>query len=405
MREPNLIWADLHLHSPYSIATSPAITPRLLAQSAAEKGVGLLLAPDALHPKWLEHLNEELVADSGSLFKLAAADSSRRSAVSFVLGGEVSCVWKSKTGTKRVHLLHLLPDFDTAKKLAAALERFGKLGSDGRPTLKMSCTQFMDVALGVDKSIIFIAPHIWTPWYGILGGRSGFDTISEALGSYSEYLTAVESGLSSDPAMIRMVPSLDRYPIVSFSDAHGPGALAREATLIERPENFASLAQTLATPGGVKMTIEFPPQKGKYFNDGHRKCGVNLAMGAAAPHSLCPVCAKPLTQGVMSRIASLGERTHAQAAKLSPPHMHLIPLADLAATCLGRGRNTKIVKNLVKRAINAAGTEIAALTAQPTDEVGDERLAAAIYKMQRGEVIFTPGFDGEFGKMELSQDA
>jgi len=268
-----MVWADLHLHSPHSIATSARMVPEEIARAARRKGLGLVSTGDALHPVWRARLARELEPDGTGFHRLPGGPDGVR----FAVGGEVNCLWRQGGRARRVHLLYFLPGLEAAEALAGRLAPHGNLASDGRPTLHLPAGEFVRAVLDTAPDAALAAAHVWTPWFGLLGARSGFDAPEEALGDAAGLLGALETGLSSDPPMSRRVSALDRHPLVSFSDAHGPDALGREATALEGIADFAALSRTLTTGVGVLETLEFPPAEGKYYHDGHRRCGVSGA--------------------------------------------------------------------------------------------------------------------------------
>lgn len=391
-----MFWADLHLHSPHSIATSRAMTPEAVAASALRKGLGLVATGDALHPAWLDLLEERLAGDGSGFLRLRSAGSE---APRFVAGGEVNCVWRHEGRGRRVHLLYLLPGLAEARRLAHALSPYGKLASDGRPSLRLSAAHFIEAAHDAAPGVAVLAAHVWTPWFGLLGARAGFSSLAEALGGAAKGLCAVETGLSSDPGMCRRVSFLDGHPAVSFSDAHGPAALGREATRFCGVSDFSGLVRALSTGEGLVETLEFFPAEGKYFHDGHRACGVSSP--PRADGGLCPVCGRPLTPGVLGRVDALADRAEEEALRRALPQRHAVPLAELAALALGKGKASKAVREAVDAAVDAAGSELAALLEADPRTLGDERLAAAVFAMREGKLEITPGYDGEYGKIRF----
>ena len=212
--------ADLHIHSRYAYATSKSLSLENLACWAKLKGIDLLACADFTHPAWFAELRQKLEGGDDGIFRFQGTN--------FLLGTEVSCVYRQEERQRRVHVLLFLPDLPSADRLNTESARFGKLERDGRPTLKLSARDLTELALGVNPACLIIPAHIWTPWYGLYGSKSGFDRLEDAFLDMAKHISAVESGLSSDSAMNWMVPQLADKTIVSFSDAHSLPKLARE---------------------------------------------------------------------------------------------------------------------------------------------------------------------------------
>jgi uncharacterized protein (TIGR00375 family) len=344
----------------------------------------------------------------------------------FVLTGEISTICKRGGRIRKVHHLVMLPDFSAAMAFNARLEGMGgNLRGDGRPILGIDPGDLLAILLEADERAILIPAHIWTPWFSALGAESGFDSIEECYGDLVANIPAVETGLSSNPPMNWALSSLDRFSIVSNSDAHSPDKLGREATILEIENSFSSLRRALfshspSPPDAILGTIEFFPQEGKYHYDGHRKCGICLAPEAArAVNFLCPVCGKPLTRGVMSRVLELADRPVNETEPFSPdhetfaanrrPYYSLIPLKELCAELLGSGPSSKKVLVVYHHLIEKGGSEFSILMDMGRGDLerleapglSGETIAWAIMKMRAGEVSVQAGYDGEYGKVGL----
>ena len=440
------IVADLHIHSRYSRATSARLSPASLERWARIKGIGLLGTGDCTHPRWLVELRENFVDAEPGLFSLreesrAVFDAGPARAEGlpspggeavprFVLSGEISTIYKRDGKTRKVHHLVLLPDFRAAAAFQTRLERIGNIGSDGRPILGLDSRDLLALLLDADERAMLVPAHIWTPWFSALGAQSGFDSIEECYGDLVSHIPAVETGLSSDPPMNWALSSLDRFSIISNSDAHSPDKLGREATIFDMDLSYAALEAAMR--GGVAATIEFFPEEGKYHYDGHRKCGVCAGPGEAAdggaiaPNGspaggkLCPVCGKALTRGVMGRVLELADRpvetAHApyQAAPFNRagnrrPYYSLIPLREILGEILGTGPGSKKVDAAYGGLIAKAGSEFAILMEMKTGDIeklrvqglSGEVLAGALDRMRRGEVSISPGYDGEYGVVRV----
>ncbi len=402
--------ADLHIHSPYAFACSRALTLENLAAWGRRKGIDLLATGDFTHPEWAANLRSKLVRDDDGLY--------RYDDVRFVPGTEISCVYRQDGRGRRVHMLVLLPTLEAAAELSRQLERHGKLESDGRPTVKLSARNLLSLALDTDPEACVIPAHAWTPWYGIYGSRSGFDSLEECFGDLTHLVTAIETGLSSDPAMNWNVPELNGRSVVSFSDAHSLPRLGREATAFSGSLSWSGLSNALRRMG-IAYTVEFYPEEGKYHYSGHRKCGVAYGSTDLQRNGpLCPVCGRPLTLGVLHRVTELaGNATEADllpdadglvrmGAHL-PPFARLIPLQEIIAAVRGVGVNTRTVKREYTMITDQMGSELNALLwATPDDlvAVAGEPVARAILQSRLGKVRIAPGYDGQYGSVSLATD-
>ncbi len=407
--------ADLHLHSAYAMATSPSITLESMASWAAVKGVDLLAAADFTHPAWLAELKAKLEPLDDGLFALRAA---APSAARFVLGTEVSCVYRQGGRTRRLHLLVLAPDFGAVDRLCAALAPYGKLASDGRPTLSLSAREVVAAALGADERCEVIPAHAWTPWYSVYGSKGWFDSLAECFGDMLPHVHAVETGLSSDPSMNWRVPELDGLSIVSFSDAHSSPRMGRELTVFEGERSYDGLRTALAD-GAIAYTVEFHPEEGKYHYDGHRKCGVcQHPATTLETGERCPVCGRALTLGVLHRMEALSARPAAvergadgmlsDPAGARPPFRRLVGLEEVIAEAMGHGRGSKGVQQTYARLVTSVGSELHVLTAAPVDaiaSVAGERVADGVARSRAGDVAISPGYDGVYGTVQLWETA
>ena len=395
--------ADLHVHSPHSRATSRELTLPNLARWARLKGIDLLATGDFTHPTWLAELRENLTETSEGLY---AYDG-----VSFVIGGEVACMAEQGGRKRRVHALIFVPGLDAAERVNAALAKLGDLASDGRPVLRASPRQLLSLLLEVDERCILIPAHVWTPWFGLYGSKSGFDSLAECFGDDAPRILAVETGLSSDPAMNWRISELDDVAIVSFSDAHSLPRLGRELTVFDGDLSYGGLLESLRTQS-IAYTVEFFPEEGKYYHSGHRKCGVRLTPGEAVRHGgRCPECGRKLTLGVAQRVEELASRpAPAQTREAGlvcgqtgrPPFRPLIALQQLIAENVGRGVNTKGVRAEYLRLVCEFGSELALLVHAPVGDVAlaaGERFAQSVDNVRRGRVGLEPGYDGVYGRV------
>jgi uncharacterized protein (TIGR00375 family) len=398
--------ADLHLHSPYAYATSNALTLENLSEWAKLKGVDLLACGDFTHPVWIEELRQKLEPDASGLHQF--------NEVRFVLGTEVSCVYNQGGRQRRVHILLFAPDFDTVAQLNQSLASYSDLAVDGRPTLGLSVRDLTALALELNPECIIIPAHVWTPWYGVFGSKSGFDHLGECFQDMTPAIHAVETGLSSDPVMNWGMPELADKTIVSFSDAHSLPKLAREATVFKGDLSYQGLAEALAQ-NQVAYTVEFYPEEGKYHYDGHRKCGISQPPEETLRQGTrCPVCGRPLTLGVLHRTKALSQGDVAfergpdgfvRSLQGRPPYIRLVPLQEIIAAVLGQGPNTKRVQGEYRRITDELGSELHVLMeVQPADleKVAGAGLAQAILQVRVEDIHVEPGYDGVFGEISLS---
>jgi uncharacterized protein (TIGR00375 family) len=360
--------------------------------------------------------------DSGQSMPAPTAETPR-----FVLTGEISTIYKRGGKTRKVHHLVLLPDFKAAMAFNARLESMGgNIRSDGRPILGMDSRDLLAMLLETDERAVLIPAHIWTPWFSVLGAESGFDLIEECYGDLATNIPSIQTGLTSNPPMNWALQSLDGFSIVSNSDAHSPDKLGREATIFQIENSFSSLRGALfsrspSSPEAILGTVEFFPQEGKYHYDGHRKCGVCLEPKAArAAGFICPVCGKPLTRGVMSRVLELANRPVNDMEPFLPgfeggnrrPYYSLIPLVEICAELLGTGPASKKVQAAYRGLIEKGGNEFSILMDMSREDLewldapglSGEIIAGAIMKMRTGEVTIKAGYDGEYGRVGLAQD-
>ncbi|HEY3007967.1 MAG TPA: UvrD-helicase domain-containing protein [Micromonosporaceae bacterium] len=409
--------ADLHIHSRYSMACSRDLDLPNLTWWARRKGIALLGTGDVTHPAWRDHLREHLVPAAPGVYRLrhdVQADVDRRlpprlatdgRVPRFMLSVEISTIYKRDDRTRKVHHLIYLPDLDAVDRLTARLGRIGNLGSDGRPILGLDSRDLLEITLEASPNAYLVPAHIWTPWFSALGSKSGFDAIAECYGDLADHIVAVETGLSSDPAMNWRVSSLDRYRLVSNSDAHSPRALAREATFFTTDVDYYAVRNALRTGDGLDGTIEFFPEEGKYHADGHRACGVNWTPDRTrATGGGCPECGKPLTVGVLSRVEDLADRPAGVPPARPKRVTHLVALHQVLGEINGVGAASKTVTGRLNDLVASLGPELSILTEVPLAEitkVGGELLGEAVARLRRGQVHRIAGYDGEYGVISL----
>ena len=403
--------ADLHIHSRFSMATSKEGTPENLDFWARKKGISLIGTGDFTHPVWREELKERLVSEGNGLYRLRdeyVKEDSRKfpgEGTRFVVSGEISSIYKKNGKTRKVHNVILLPGLEAADAMAQRLEKIGNIHSDGRPILGLDSHDLLEMMLDVCPEGILIPAHIWTPHFSVLGAKSGFDSVEECFEELAPYIHALETGLSSDPAMNWRISKLDRYQLVSNSDAHSPSKLGREANLLDIDCSYEGLYRAIQTGEGLEGTVEFFPEEGKYHFDGHRKCGVSLSpVEAERMGGICPVCGKKLTMGVDHRVEQLADRAEGFVKKDGKKYESLVPLPEVISTCMGYSAASKKVQGCFEQMIQTLGTEFDILRNVPSEDIkscAGERIAEGIENVRTGNVKRIPGYDGEYGKIEL----
>ena len=398
------VLADLHVHSRFSWATSKSLDPESLHRWGAIKGLGLLGTGDMTHPQWLGELSKSLSMGEDGFYGLKGAKGGPR----FVPTGEVSCVYKHLGRTRRIHLWLMAPDLEAAGRLASSLARAGSVDGDGRPILGAPAKDVLEMALEADQRIEVVPAHVWTPWYSRFGSKAGYDDLEECCGDLSGRIRALETGLSSDPAMNRLVSKLDRYALVSFSDAHSPENLCREATVLRGPLDFDGLSAALGGGPGLLGTVEFFPEEGKYHLDGHAKCGPAMSpKETLEAKGICPACGKPVTLGVLSRVHQLADRDE-PPREMMLPDWHIVPLAEILSQALGRGAGTKKVQAVYHGLAEDLGGELPILLDAPLEAIrerGGALLARGIGRMRAGEAVLAGGYDGAYGKATVVTEA
>ena len=403
--------ADLHIHSRFSMATSREGTPENLDFWARKKGISLIGTGDFTHPVWREELKERLVSEGNGLYRLRdeyVKEESRKfpgEGTHFVVSGEISSIYKKNGKTRKVHNVILLPSLEAADAMAQRLEKIGNIHSDGRPILGLDSHDLLEMMLDVCPEGILIPAHIWTPHFSVLGAKSGFDSVEECFEELTPYVHALETGLSSDPAMSWRISKLDRYQLVSNSDAHSPSKLGREANLLDIDCSYEGLYRAIQTGEGLEGTVEFFPEEGKYHFDGHRKCGVSLSpVEAERLGGICPVCGKKLTMGVDHRVEQLADRAEGFVKKDGKKYESLVPLPEVISACMGYSTASKKVQGCFEQMLHTLGTEFDILRNVPAEDIktcAGERIAEGIENVRTGKVKRIPGYDGEYGKIQL----
>jgi len=402
---PEII-ADFHLHSRYSRATSKDLTVDALAKWAKLKGVAVLGTGDFTHPLWAQELEEALTPTGTGLYE--------RQGAHFILTVEVNTLFYRVGRAHQIHQLLFAPSLETVQRLNRALEAFGSLGVDGRPTLRMEPSQLVKLMLDIDPRCVIVPAHAWTPHFSIFGSNSGFDTVEECFGDQAAHIYALETGLSSDPAMNWRLSRLDRYALISNSDAHSGRRIGREANVFDCELSYDGIMGTIKRndPRTFLSTLEFFPEEGKYHFDGHRGCGIRWAPADTIAHDFrCSACGRRVTVGVMHRVNSLADRPEGWTPDPSGPSRvsfkRLVPLDEIIAEALEVGVGTQAVAREHQQLVYAFGTELEVLLKVPEEALrhaAPAKIADGILRVRQGRVRIEPGYDGEYGTVAIFGD-
>lgn len=411
---PSAFYADLHIHSRHSRATSPQCTLTALAHWAQRKGIAVCGTGDCTHPVWFHDIETQLQETGDGLLALrpqwdeaAAADlpATCRAPVRFMLTGEINSVYTLDGRPRKIHSVIALPSLDAARRLNTRLAQLGNIIADGRPTLRLDPRDLLEILLETDPRVALIPAHIWTPWFGLLGAKSGFDTLTDCFRDLTPHIFAVETGLSSDAPMNRRVRALDTVALVANSDLHSPANLGRNATRFFGTPSYDTIMDALRTrtPSTYGGTVHLFPEEGKYFLDGHRACLTRLTPEQTRAHDgLCPACGKPVTIGVLHRVQELAD---CSAAASVPPHAHIIPLPQLLSQLLGVRPASAKVQRAHARLLAAAGPELPLLLDTPAADLARHgAIGDAILRVRQGRVTRIPGYDGEYGTIRVADE-
>ena len=403
---------DLHIHGRFSRATSEQMSIPEIGKFAKIKGLNLVGTGDFTHPDWLKEIKQNLTPEQDSmLFKLTGVDSPIR----FILTTEVCTIFNYKGESKKIHHVILTSSLETAAQINERLQSFGSLSSDGRPILNVSAPQLVEEVMSVSNDNMIFPAHAWTPWFSIFGAFSGFDPVEDCYQDMTKHIHALETGLSSDPAMNWRLSKLDKYTLVSNSDCHSfwPWRIGREANVFELEKfTFKEVTDAIVANNSshFKFTIETDPAYGKYHWTGHRNCKVSLSPAEAIKFgNICPVCRKPLTKGVEQRVEELADRPADFKREGAPGFLRLLPLSEIIATVLGsESPSTQAVWKNYNLLTEKFGDEYSVLIDAPIEalvQVVDAPVAQAIVKVRNGSAKVTPGYDGLYGQLVLGIDS
>jgi uncharacterized protein (TIGR00375 family) len=395
------IFADLHLHSHYSRATSDKMDIENLEKNAKVKGLNLLGTGDFTHPLWLKELKSTLTEKDG-LFQHKDKD------MHFILQAEVSNIFRQNDVGRRVHNVLLAPSFEVVDQINDFFKDYGKLASDGRPILtKMNCIEMTERLMQISKDIMVIPAHIWTPWFSMLGSMSGFDSVNECFGDQVKNIFALETGLSSDPAMNWRLSQLDRFALLSNSDSHSPwpSRIGRELNVFDTKASYKDVTGAIKSrdPKKFLYTIEVDPSYGKYHWDGHRDHNVSMEPSESIKRkNMCPVCNKEMTIGVLHRVEELADRPEGFVPKNATPFKSVLPLAELIAIVYGAQPFSKKVWEESSKLTKRFGTELNVLLdsdKETVESLTNDTVARIIMENREGKLKVKPGYDGVYGEL------
>ncbi len=391
--------ADFHIHSKYSRATSPAMDLEHIAQWAKLKGIDLIGTGDFTHPEWLKELRSKLKQRPNGLYGHNGAH--------FILTAEISNMYTKNGRGRRIHTILIAPDLDAAGRISKELGKRGNIVSDGRPIFGFDVKDVVKLCLDISPDCLIVPAHIFTPWFSLFGSKSGFDTIEECFEEETKNIYALETGLSSDPAMNWRISALDKYTLISNSDAHSPAKLGREVNVFDTEMSYSGIMEAIKKKAKKKMlfTVEFFPEEGKYHFDGHRDCGIQFSPEQTKKHNgICPKCNRPLTVGVMSRVNDLADRPDGFMPEFALPFKRMVPLQEIIAEEKQRGVLTKGVQQEYQRVIEYFGNEFEVLLHAKEKDLASflsERMLQAIVKVRNGDLKISPGYDGKFGIVKV----
>ncbi|OGX25670.1 MAG: DNA helicase UvrD [Omnitrophica WOR_2 bacterium RIFCSPHIGHO2_02_FULL_45_21] len=394
--------ADFHIHSKYSRATSKDMDVEHLSLWAKLKGIQLIGSGDFTHHLWLEELRSKLEDKGNGLYEYKG--------INFILSSEISSIYSKNNKGYRIHNIILAPSFRTVDKINARLSALGNLASDGRPILGLDAAELARIIFDIDENCALVPGHIWTPWFSLFGSMSGFNKIEDCFEEQTPKIFALETGLSSDPAMNWRWSALDRFSLISNSDSHSPSKIGREANVFNCELSYKAIMEALRTKDQTKFlyTIEFYPEEGKYHYDGHRLCGVRFSPQESKAHKgVCPKCGKHLTIGVMNRVEQLADRPEGFKPANAIPFKNVIPLDEIIADVKGMGKASQAVEQEYRGIISKFDTEFEVLGKVPEEDLRkgmDSRIAEAIIRARQGKVNIAPGYDGEYGKISIFGD-
>jgi len=391
--------ADFHIHSKYSRATSKDMDVKNIAKWAKLKGIQLMGTGDFTHHLWLEELKSAPEPQNNGLFMY--------NGINFMLTSEISSIYSKKGKTYRVHIMIFAPSFKVVDKINQTLSAIGNLASDGRPILGLDVKELTRIVMDISADCFIVPAHVWTPWFSVFGSASGFNKIEYCFEEQTKNIHCLETGLSSDPAMNWRWSALDKFSLISNSDSHSPSKIGREANVFDCKIDYYDITGALKTKDKKKFlyTIEFFPEEGKYHFDGHRNCDIRLSPKESKQNNnICPKCKRPLTIGVMNRVEQLSDREEGFVPKDAIPFKNLIPLDEIIADAKGVGKSSQAVEKEYHAILSRFGTEFNILLDVDDEQLKKSispRIAEGIIRVRKGNVKIYPGYDGEYGKIQI----
>ncbi|OHA09111.1 MAG: DNA helicase UvrD [Candidatus Sungbacteria bacterium RIFCSPLOWO2_01_FULL_59_16] len=408
------IIADLHIHSPHARAVSKDMTLENLDHWARVKGITVMGTGDFTHPKWMKEIKEKLEPAEQGLYtlkgkneKLKVSETSTR----FMLTVEISSIYSKGGKVRRIHNLIFAPSIETAEKINTQLGWLGNLASDGRPILGLDSEGLAKVVFNVDPQAVIVPAHAWTPWFSVFGSMSGFDSIEECFGAFTPQIFAIETGLSSDPAMNWRLSGLDAIALISNSDSHSLQRIGREANVFDGELSYGGIMAVIRShdPKRFLFTVEFFPEEGKYHYDGHSEHNVRMSPEETRKASgKCPTCGWPVTVGVMSRVEALADRPSGAKPPNAIPFKRMVPLDEIIGGAFGVGESSKKVKAEYHRLVSTFGSEFAVLLEAPPSDLksaAPPEVAEGITRVREGRIRIEPGYDGEYGRVSIFDEA
>jgi uncharacterized protein (TIGR00375 family) len=406
--------ADLHIHSKYSRATSPRMNLESLSQWARVKGIKVMGTGDFTHPQWFAELKNKLDPAEPGLFalkKIGGGPLSHKATAGqgtrFLLTAEISCIYSKNNLVRKVHIVIFAPSLEVVEAINLRLAKVGNLLADGRPILGIDSQELTKIILNASPDCMVIPAHAMTPWFGIFGSKSGFDSLEECFGDYAQYIFAIETGLSADPAMLWRIPDGRNVALLSNSDAHSPEKIGREVNVFDVEPSYPNIIDAIKTKDAKKFpyTIEFFPEEGKYHLDGHRSCNVSLTpQESMKTNGLCPKCNRPLTIGVLNRIQELADKPEGYKPENAIPYKSLVPLQEIIADVLGVLAANPVVKTEYAKLVKAFGSEFSVLLGPNQSELEGAttpEIAGGIINAREGKVNLVAGYDGVFGHVSV----
>jgi len=397
---------DLHIHSKYSRACSPRLALEDIDKYCVIKGVDVVTVSDFTHPVWFKEIKNKLEEAEPGLYKLKGSDSATR----FFLSTEISVIYSKGGKVRRLHIVIFVPNIETAEELNKVLGKIGNLSADGRPILGLDARELARIVFDISPEAMVIPAHAWTPWFGLFGSKSGFNSIEECFEDYTDKIYAIETGLSSDPPMNWRLSALDDITLISNSDSHSLPNIAREANVFDLDKlSYSEICRVIREKDRKSFlyTIEFYPQEGMYHYDGHRDCKVSFKPQQTAKHKgICPKCKRPMTVGVLNRVEELADRPEGFEPPDAIPYKSLVELDKIIAESLNiKSRNSKAVQAEFKNMIEKGKSEMNILLNLDQQKLkkitNNEKIVEGIKRMRQGQVIVQPGFDGQYGKVEI----